>query len=65
MEGSYNLKGSGIGVVIASSKEIIAKNGLCLEFLATNNEVEYEALIAGLNIPKELEVQDLKVYRNS
>lgn len=31
----------------------------------TNNEAEYEALIAGLKVAKKLGVQDLKVYSYS
>ena len=38
---------------------------LCFEFSATNNGVEYETLIAGLRIAKELEVDRLQAYSDS
>ncbi|XP_038974824.1 uncharacterized protein LOC120106050 [Phoenix dactylifera] len=38
---------------------------LRLKFPASNNEAEYEALIAGLKLAKELKVEDLKVYSDS
>ncbi|XP_074327510.1 uncharacterized protein LOC141665424 [Apium graveolens] len=34
-------------------------------FPATNNQAEYEALIAGLNLSRTLRVQDLKIYSDS
>lgn len=38
---------------------------ICCEFKATNNEFEYEALIFGLTIAKDLKVVHLKVYCDS
>lgn len=61
MDGSFNLEGLGGGMVTISPEGIVTKHGLRLEFLATN-ETEYEALIKGLGLAKELEVQDLRVY---
>ena len=34
-------------------------------FKASNNEAEYEALIAGLNLAKEMKVKSLKIYSDS
>ena len=34
-------------------------------FKASNNEAEYEALIVGLNLAKEMKVESLKIYSNS
>lgn len=59
------LRMMGTGVVIISLEGIIAEHGLRLEFPTINNEAEYEALIARLDITKELGVQDLKVYSDS
>ena len=44
---------------------IIAEYALRFEFPVTNNGAEYEALIAGLRIAKELEVDRLQVYSDS
>lgn len=40
-------------------------HALKLEFPATNNEAEYDALIAGLKIAKELRVKGLHIYSDS
>ena len=34
-------------------------------FKASNNEAEYEALIAGLNLAKEMKVESLEIYSDS
>ena len=34
-------------------------------FKASNNEVEYEALIIRLNLAKEMKVKSLEIYSNS
>ena len=34
-------------------------------FKASNNEAEYEALITGLNLTKEMKVESLEIYRDS
>ena len=34
-------------------------------FKASNNESEYEALIAGLNLVKEMKVESLEIYSDS
>ena len=34
-------------------------------FKASNNEAEYEALIAGLNLTKEMKVESLEIYSDS
>lgn len=65
LDGSSNLEGLRMGVVIISPEGIIIEHGLHFEFLVTNNKAEYEALIVGLNITKEIELQDLRVYSNS
>ena len=38
---------------------------LKFEFKASNNEAEYEALIAGLNLTKKMKVESLEVYSDS
>ena len=41
------------------------KFALKLIFSASNNEVEYKAMIHGLEIVKDLEIKKLKVYSDS
>lgn len=38
---------------------------LRFNFLTTNNEIEYELLLAGLNIIKELKIEHLTIYSDS
>ena len=38
-------KGSGVGLVLVSPEGITIEKSLRLDFSATNNEVEYEALL--------------------
>ena len=38
---------------------------LKFRFKASNNEAEYEALIVGLNLAKEIKVESLEIYDDS
>ena len=38
---------------------------LRFRFKASNNKVEYEALIAGLKLAKEMKVQSLEIFSDS
>jgi hypothetical protein len=56
-DGSYTLKGAGVGVVLIPPKGDVLKYAIQLEFLATNNIVEYEGLVTGLWLAKDLGIQ--------
>jgi ribonuclease HI len=53
-DGSYTLKGVGAGVVLIPSEGDILKYDIQLELLATNNITEYEGLVTGLRLAKDL-----------
>ena len=38
---------------------------LRFKFKVSNNEAEYETLIAGLNLTKEMKVESLEIYSDS
>ncbi|XP_038976354.1 uncharacterized protein Mb2253c-like [Phoenix dactylifera] len=57
-----NLGGSGAGLILTSQDGVVVEQALRVEFPASNNEAEYEALIAGLKLAKEVEVKSLKVF---
>jgi ribonuclease HI len=55
--GSYTLKGARAGIVLIPPEVDILKYAIQLEFSATNNIVEYEGLITGLRLAKDLGIQ--------
>ena len=65
VDGSSNMSGTGAGLILVNPKEIIMEYALHFKFSVTNNRAEYEALIVGLKIAKELEVDRLQVYSDS
>jgi ribonuclease HI len=52
--GSYTLKGARAGVVLIPPEGDMLKYAIQIEFLATNNTAEYEGLVTGLRLAKEL-----------
>ena len=48
VDDAANQRGSRVGLVVVSPKRIIIEKSLRLGFSATNNEVEYEALLVGM-----------------
>ena len=50
MDGSFTQQGGGAGIAITSPKNDVLEYGVQLKFSITNNEAEYEALLAGLRI---------------
>jgi ribonuclease HI len=53
-DGSYTLKGAGVGIVLIPPKGDVLKYAIQLEFSATNNIIEYEGLIIRLRLAKDL-----------
>ena len=56
VDGSSCSNGSGAGLVLISPEGEKVRYALRLDFLTSNNEAEYEVLIAGLKLAKELQV---------
>ena len=50
VDGAVNQRGSGIRLVLISPERITIEKSLRLDFLATNNEAEYEALLEGMSM---------------
>lgn len=65
VQGVSNFLGAGIGIVLVSPKGIKLEHLLRLGFPTSNNEVEYEALMAGLRATQKLGVEDVEVYSDS
>jgi ribonuclease HI len=56
-DGSYTLKGAGAGVVLIRPEGDALKYDIQLEFLATNNIVEYKGLDNGRQLAKDLSIR--------
>lgn len=52
-----NAQGSGAGLILTSSDGIEVEYALRFGFKASNNEAEYEAVIAGLNLAHSMEAE--------
>ncbi|GJS06171.1 reverse transcriptase domain-containing protein [Tanacetum coccineum] len=64
-DGASSSKGSGAGLVLISPTKTEYTYALRLTFESTNNQAEYEALLAGLRIAKKMGVQALSVKVDS
>ena len=62
VDGATNAQGSRAGLILTSPEGIDIEYALIFGFQASNNEAEYEAVIAGLNLAHSLEVDQLEVY---
>ena len=51
--------------MLITLKKLIMKKSLRLGFLATNNEVEYEALLAGVAMVRQLGGEVVELYFDS
>ena len=65
VDGASNAQGSGAGLILTSLEGIDIEYALRFGFHASNNEAEYEAVIAGLNLAHSLEVDQLEVHSDS
>ena len=54
VDGASNQKGSGVWLVLISLENVIIEKSLRLDFSATNNEAEYEALLIGMAIVQRM-----------
>ena len=60
-----NYRGSGVGLVLTSPEGITIEKSLRLGFSATNNEVEYEALLVGMIMVQKLEGKAVEAFSDS
>ena len=65
VDGSLNSKGSGAGVILKGPNDITLEYSLKFDFKATNNQAEYEALLAGLRLAKEVGARSLSIWSDS
>ncbi|XP_073025097.1 uncharacterized protein [Primulina eburnea] len=65
VDGSSNLSGCGVGVVLISPLEEKIKLALRIGSRVTNNEAEYEAVFAGLRAAREVGASRVIIYSDS
>ncbi|KAK0578336.1 hypothetical protein LWI29_008770 [Acer saccharum] len=65
VDGSSNTHGSGAGVIVSTSEGDSVECALHFDFKATNNQAEYEALIAGLKISIVLGADEVEIFNDS
>jgi ribonuclease HI len=64
-DGSYTFKGVGAGVVLIPPEGDILKYIVQFKFPITNNIAEYEGLVTGLWLTKDLGIQQLLIKGDS
>ncbi|GJX28566.1 reverse transcriptase domain-containing protein [Tanacetum coccineum] len=64
-DGASSVKGSGVGLVLIGPSGVEHTYSLRLTFDSTNNEAEYEALLAGLRIEKKMNIQRVEAKVDS
>ena len=65
VDGSSNENGSGAGIILISPEGHRFHSALRFGFKASNNEAEYEALLAGLRIAQELKANSVQCFNDS
>ena len=65
MNGASNALRVGAGIVVITPEGIKLEHSFRLGFKASNNEVEYEALLAGLRVVSNLGAKEVEVYSDS
>jgi ribonuclease HI len=64
-DGSVCTKDCGIGCVMLSSSGVTYELSMQLEFSCTNNQMEYEALVVGLEWLIDMKVKHVEAYGGS
>ena len=62
VDGALNQKGLGVGLDWMSPEKVVIEKSLRLDFLATNNEVEYETLLEGMTMVQRMGGKSIKLF---
>ncbi|XP_050222334.1 uncharacterized protein LOC126672427 [Mercurialis annua] len=65
VDGAPNMAGAGAGMILRGPHKIKMQNSIHLNFPATNNSVEYEALIGGLTMATVVKAEFIKIQSDS
>lgn len=65
VDGSSANRKSGVGIALASPDGEKFQYAIKLDFITTNNEAEYEAVLAGLSIAREMGARNVEIGSDS
>ena len=65
VDGASSASGAGVGIIVITLEGIKLEHSFRLGFKASNNEAEYEALLAGLSVVSDLGAKEVEVYSDS
>ncbi|KAG4907126.1 Hypothetical protein glysoja_046901 [Glycine soja] len=65
VDDASNIKGNRARIILEGPDNITLKQALKLNFRASNNQAEYEALVAGLKLEREVRAKRLQCYTDS
>ncbi|XP_072084445.1 uncharacterized protein [Arachis hypogaea] len=65
VDGASNKEGSGAGILLKEGDKVVAEQSLQFRFNASNNQAEYEALLAGLKLALQLHIPRITAYCDS
>jgi ribonuclease HI len=65
VDGSLTNQKSGVGVTLTSSEGEKFQYAIKLDFVTTNNEAKYKAVLVGLSIAREKGARNLEVRSDS
>ena len=65
IDGVSNQKGSGVWLVLVSPEKVVVEKSLRLDFLAINNEAEYETLLEGMAMVQRMGGKSIKLFSDS
>ena len=65
VDGSSNTHGSGARIVILTLEGVAVECAMRFDFKATNNQAEYEALLAGLRVCVALSADEIEIFSDS
>ncbi|XP_014490737.1 uncharacterized protein LOC106753443 [Vigna radiata var. radiata] len=65
VDGSSDKRGAGAGIVLEGLNGLLVEQAISFTFQLSNNQAEYEALISGLLLAAELDIQHLECRMDS
>lgn len=62
VDGASNENGAGAGIILISPNGLKISSAIRFSFCGSNNEAEYEALLAGVKLARELHIDDITIF---